>query len=105
MLFYALAGAVHWSVFFVVILGLVWGVVGLLGQYDQKLQAVAGVVLNVVPLVLAVVLGLEAPWIERTEGIETQQIEQMTPEQRAQMRAQKRQEMMRQFQQMQRSAQ
>jgi hypothetical protein len=105
LLFYALAGAVHWSVFFVVILGFVWGLVGLFGQYEQKPRAVAGVLLNVAPFVLAAVLGLEAPWIKREQGTATQQIEQMTEQEKAQMRAQQRQEMMRRFQQMQRPAQ
>ena len=104
LLFYALAGAVHWSVFIVAVLGFVWGLVGLVGRYEQKGQALAGVVLNLAPLLLAWRLGLEVPWIER-ERVETQQVEQMTEEEKARDRAQKRQEMMRQFQQMQRSVQ
>ncbi len=101
LLFYALGGAVHISVFIVAVLGFVWGLVGLVGRYEQKGQALAGVVLNLAPFLLAAVLGLEVPWIERERAIQTRQIEQMTEEQKAQMRAQQRQEMLRQFRQMQ----
>jgi hypothetical protein len=101
LLFYALGGAVHISVFIVAVLGFAWGLVGVIGRYEQKGQALAGVVLNLAPFLLAAVLGLEVPWIEREREVETRQIEQMTEEEKAQMRAQQRQEMLRQIRQMQ----
>lgn len=99
LLFYVLADAVHVSVFILAVLGFVWGLVGLFGPHEQKPQALAGIVLNVVPFVLAAMLGLDAPWIEREQDIEAQQIEQMTEEEKADMRIQQRREIIRQYQQ------
>jgi len=82
-----------------------WGLVGLFGQYDQKPQAFAGVVLNLAPFVLAAVLGLEVPWVERAEEVQMQQVEQMTEQEKAHMRVQKRQEMMQKLRQMKRPVQ
>jgi hypothetical protein len=101
LLFYALGGAVHIAVFIVAVLGFVWGLVGLFGHYEQKGQALAGAVLNLAPFLLAAVLGLEIPWAERQRETETQQIERMTQEEKAQMRAQERQKMLRQFRKVQ----
>jgi hypothetical protein len=84
-----MVGPVHFSVFIVAMLGLLWGMVGLFGPSEQKAHALAGIALNIVPFVLVFMFGLEAPWIEREEDTAQQQIEKMTEQQKAEMRIQK----------------
>jgi hypothetical protein len=97
LLFYAWGGKVHVSVFILGILGFAWGLVGVFGKSEQKAQAFAGVLLNIVPFILAAALGLEAPWIEPEEEAGIQQTEAVNAQQKAAERLQKRQEMLRQL--------
>jgi len=97
LLFYAWVGKVHVSVFILGILGFAWGLVGVVGKSEQKAQAFAGVLLNIVPFILAAALGLEAPWIEREEEAGTQQTEAVSAQQKAAERLQKRQRIMREM--------
>ena len=90
-------GAVHWSVLFLPLLGTIWGLVGVLGRSEQKAQAVAGIVLNLV-LVLLVLwprVPLEAPWIDTEKEAEQKQAQELTPEQKFQQRRQERQNLLR----------
>ena len=89
LLLHAMVGPVHFSVFIVAMLGLLWGMVGLFGPYEQKAHALAGIALNIVPFVLVFMFGLEAPWIKREEDTAQQQLEKMTEQQKAEMRIQK----------------
>jgi len=98
LLFYAWGGKVHVSVLILGILGFAWGLVGIFGKSEQKPQAFAGVLLNIVPFILAAALGLEAPWIEREEEAGIQQSQEVTAKQKAAERLQKRQRMMRELQ-------
>jgi len=102
LLFYAWAGKVHVSVFILAILGIAWGIVGIVGKSEQKAQASAGVLLNVVPFILAAALGLEAPWIEPDQEPGVQQTEEVTQKQKAAERLEKRREIMQQLQRKQR---
>ncbi len=97
LLFYAWVGKVHVSVFILGILGFAWGLVGVFGKSEQKPQAFAGILLNIVPFILAAALGLEAPWIEREEEVRIQQSEESSAQQKAAERLQKRQQIMREM--------
>jgi hypothetical protein len=97
LLFFVWVGNVHVSVFILATLGIVWGLVGLFGKSEQKPQAFAGVVLNIVPFILAAALGLEAPWIEPDEETAIGQTEEVSGEQEAAKRLQERQRMLREL--------
>ena len=97
LLFFVWVGNVHVSVFILATLGIVWGLVGLFGKSEQKPQAFAGVVLNIVPFILAAALGLEAPWIESDEETAIGQTEEVSGEQEAAKRLQERQRMLREL--------
>ena len=97
LVFYALGGAVHVSVFLVAVFGVVWALVGLFGRSEQKAHALAGLVLNLVPFFLAFKLGLEAPWITRQQDVEARQIERMSEEEKADLRRQKAEQILRRY--------
>lgn len=97
LLFFVWVGNVHVSVFILATLGIAWGLVGLFGKSEQKPQAFAGVVLNIVPFILAAALGLEAPWIESDEETAVEQTEDVTGQQEAAKRLQERQRMLREL--------
>ena len=90
-------GAVHWSVLFLPLLGAIWGLVGVLGRSEEKAQAVAGIVLNLVLvlLVLSPRIPLEAPWTKG--GSESEQVKELTPEEEFKQRRQERQDVLRQL--------
>jgi hypothetical protein len=92
-------GAVHWSVLFLPLLGTIWGLMGVLGKSEQKAQAVAGIVLNLV-LVLLILwprVPLEAPWIDTEKEEAQKQAQELTEEQKFQQRRQERQNLLRQI--------
>jgi len=91
-------GAVHWTVLFLPVLGTIWGLVGVLGRSEQKAQAVAGIVLNLVLvlLVLSPRVPLEAPWTKGGSESE-KQVKELTPEEEFKQRRQERQDVLRQL--------
>jgi hypothetical protein len=95
LFFYATGGAVHWTVLFLVVLGVIWALVGIVGPSEQKAQAIAGLVLNLVPIILALSLGIEAPWIDTEKEAAQKQAQELTPEQKFQQRRQERQNVLR----------
>jgi hypothetical protein len=60
-----LAGAPRVSVFILPALRLACGLGGIFGKSERKSQVFAGLLLDLLPSLLAFKLGLEAPWIER----------------------------------------
>jgi hypothetical protein len=93
--FYATGGAVHWTVLLLVVLGVIWALVGIVGPSEQKAQAFGGLALNLVPLILMLSLGIEAPWTKRASESEGQ-VQELTEEQKFQQRRQERQDFIRQ---------
>jgi len=90
LFFFWTGGAVHWSVLFLVALGVIWALVGIVGPSEQKVQAFAGLALNLVPIILILSLGIEAPWIDTEKEQKQKQAEKLTQEQKFQLRRQER---------------
>ncbi len=95
LFFYMLDDAIHVSVFIVAVLGSAWGLVGIFGRSEQKGQAFAGLVLNLVPFIFALRVGVEAPWIKPQAKTAQQQVEEMSERAKFELRRQKRQEAIR----------
>lgn len=95
MFFYATGGAVHWTVLFLVLLGVIWALVGIVGPSEQKVQAFAGLALNLVPIILILSLGIEAPWVDTEKEQKQKQAEKLTQEQKFQLRRQEREKVLR----------
>lgn len=97
LFFFWTGGAVHWTVLLLVALGVIWALVGIIGPSEQKAQAFAGLALNLVPIILVLSLGIEAPWTKRESESEQQQTEKMTQEAKVQERRRQRQNILRQL--------
>jgi hypothetical protein len=97
LFFFWAGGAVHWTVLLLVVLGVIWALVGIVGPSEQKAQAFAGLALNLVPIILILSLGIEAPWTKRGSESEKQQTEKLNQEQKVQLRRQQREKVLRQL--------
>jgi len=88
--------AVPWPFLVVAGLGAVWAGIGIFGRYADKGLAAMGLGLNVVPFIIAAVVGVTG--IDMQErSVETNPSESMTPEQRFEQRQIKQREFMEQL--------
>jgi len=88
---------VPWPFLLVAGLGTVWAGIGIVGRYADKGLAAMGLGLNIVPFVIAAVVGVTGTDMQKRQ-VETDPFESMTPQQRLQSRQLKQREFMEQLQ-------
>jgi len=84
--FAAISGDIPWPLLLVAVLGAGWALIGIIGPHAKKGLAVLGLALNIIPLVIAAVIGITGLGGEVSREAP---IEHMDPEQRFEERQRK----------------